>query len=664
MKKTQMKRFINALSEYQAKYLEKYESLTAYLSKKLPEISGLDDLDSLQKRVKKEQIALEAMYKEMAETYNTLKKAKYTPKGKESFEKFNKGFVGTFQVAPPDCKPLFDQIATKRKQIKAEQNPAELLTKLISRFKANNLDLQAFNDFLMNPAVKSKIRTNPIFAAKVGNLNKQIIIRYAQTIARIDQELFLNIRASELFSPWAFKSSPSIMANTAQYNNLADYVGRLILDANSIEERAIIIERWIWVAHYLFDELKDYSGCHAILSVFSRSEIGRLKKTFASLSPECQDALDKMSNELLVSQALKPIFNAQQAVIPAMPLIQRDVTFLEDGNKTVSDLKSKDEKREEMTRRTGGGRKIMHVFKRLQDDRSTFRLSEEIDAPLNDLLRDRLKTPVAPYDSDDGYERSQLLEPVNNELKPAKPVKFGKVLNSASATNQPNMRQQLLQDSIKALTDSVLNNVSGFLKDRNQEAFEMDENYVIDWEKENLELGKLDREKEALVDTLKGFSNNEKNASLLKRANVLIEKLEALDFKHIKMQHLESKLYARLYKLKVEFACAARFNDKNGDPEQISLIIAELEKISQLSEGCQFSANFLKFLNAFNDEVRVFKDLSNPAKEEELTHTELENPGSRTTRFLRCRYSLLYAPVMKEKSSIDEGPTLQTAILA
>lgn len=664
MKKTQMKRYITALSEYQAKYLEKYESLKAYLSKKLPEISSLDELDSLQKRVKKEQIALEAMHQEMVETYNTLKQSKHSRGSKHSFEKFNKNFVEVFQVAPPDCKPLFDQISIKRKQIKAEHNPVELLKKLISRFKANELDLQAFNDFLMNPAVKSKIRTNPIFAAKVGNLNKQIIIRYAQTIATIDQELFLNIRASELFSPWAFKSSPSIVANTAQYNNLADYLGRLILDASSIEERAIIIERWIWVAHYLFEELKDYSGCHAILSVFSRSEIGRLKKTFASLSPECLDALDKMSNELLVSQALKPIFNAQQAVIPAMPLIQRDVTFLEDGNKTVSELESNDEKREEMARRTGGGRKIMHIFKRLQDDRSNFHLSEEIDAPLDELLRGKLKAPVAPYGSKEAYQTSQLLEPVNNELKPAKPVKFGKVLSSASATNQPNMRQQLLQDTIKALTDSVLNNVSGFLKDRKQEAFQMDENYVIDWEKENLELIKIEREKEALVDTVKGFSNNEKNSTLLNRANLLIKKLEALDFKQIKMQHLESKLYARLYKLKVEFACAARFNDGEA-PEQISLIIAELEKISKLTEGCQFSANFLKFLNAFNDEVRVFKDLSNPSEKEKEHSAELENPGSHATQFLRCRYSLLYAPVRKEQSSIDQGPTLRTsAILA
>lgn len=661
MKQLQMKSYINALSEHQEKYLEKYESLKAYLSKKLPEISSPEELDSLRKRIKKEQTVLEAMYKEMEKIHKTLRDSKQSPASKRRFEKFSKKFVEGFEIAPPDCKPLFEQISTKKQKIKDENNPAEILKKLVSRYKANDLDLQAFNDFLMNPLVKSKIKTNRIFAAKVENLNKQIVIRYAQTIATIDQGLFLKIRSKDLFSPWAFKSSTAIAASTTHYNNIADYVSSLVLAASSMEERVIIVERWIWVAHYLCEELKDYSGCHAILTGLSRIEISRLSKTFASLSPESQDALAHISNKVLGSSALKPVFNAQQAIIPAMPLIQRDITFIADGNKSITDLESKEDKREEMAMRTGGGRKILHVFRRLQNERGNFRLSGDVDASLDELLRERLERP-ASYDSDEGYEVSKRLEPINNELETVKAVNFGKVFKGATPTNQPKMRQLFLEDVIQTLNNSLINNVSGFLKARKQEAFQMDENYVINWEKEDQELEKLNREKEAYVEVLQGYSTNEKNSNLLSRTNALIKKLEALDFKQIKMQSLETKLYNRLFLLKVEFDSASRFNP---DSEKISLIIAELEKISELSQGCQLSPNFSRMLASFNDGVMAFKAESSPSEvEKDNPSTELEKPRAHVTH-LGCRYSLLFAPKRMERSGMDEGLSLTTtAVLA
>ncbi|ARG97675.1 RasGEF domain-containing protein [Legionella micdadei] len=662
MKQSQLREYISALSKHQEEYLEKYKSLKTYINNRLPEISDLTELDSLRQHVKKDQRALERMYEEMAKIQKILKDAsKQSTKVKQTFEKFNLKFTAGFKDASPDCKPLFEQIAAKKQEIKDGNDPVQMLKKLISKFKANELDLQAFNDFLMNPAVKSKVRMNPLFAAKVENLNKQIIGRYAQTIATIDQELFLTIRKAELFSPWAYAKSPTIIANTTQYNNLADYVSNLVLAAPSIEERAIILDRWIWVAHYLFEELKDYSGCHAILTGLSRNEVSRLKRTFDSLSEETQDTFQKLSAAILVSNSLRPIFNAQQAVIPAMPLLQRDVTFVHDGNKAVTDLENKEEKREEMVMRTGGGRKIMLTFTKLQSERGNFSIPGDTDAHLDGLLRDRLKNPATPYDPAIADDLSKQLEPTGNELKAAKPIKFGKVFKSSSGNNQPCMRQVMLEELIQALTQYLVNDPSGFLKQRNQESFQMDNNYVIDWEKENKELEKLSREMEAHVEVLKGYSTKEKNSSLLNRANGLISKIEALDFKQLKMQNLESKLYVRLYKLKVEFANVSRYS-RDPDAEQIGKIIAEVEKISKLSESCQFSPNFLKHLEAFNQEITAFKQLANPSEVQmENGHVELEKPLP--SAHLRCRFSLLYAPLRQDLGmDKDLTPTLSTVV--
>ncbi|WP_160158655.1 RasGEF domain-containing protein [Legionella maceachernii] len=648
-----MRKYIDVLSEHQKEYLDKYASLKIYLETRLPEISSLDDLESLRKRIKKEQHALESMYGEMIKIQKTLKEStsKQSTKVKQTFEHWNQKFIDRFNKATPDCKTLFDQIDAKKQEIKDDNDPAKILKKLISKFQANELDIQAFNDFLMNPAVKSKMRANPLFSAKVEHLNRQIIVRYGHTLARLDQELFLNIRLQELFSPWAFAKSPTIKANAANYNNLSDYITNLILAAPSIEERSIIVDRWIWVAQYLFEELKDYSGCHAILSALSRNEVSRLSRTFESLSPETQDTFDKLSKSILVSSSLRPIFNAQEAVIPAMPLIQRDVTFVADGNKSVEDLESKDDKREEMMMRTGGGKKIVLAFDKLQTERTKYVIPNNIDLELDDFLRDRLKNPAVPYDSDAADQRSTELEPPKNDLKAAKPVRFGKVFKSASHNNQSCMRQVILEDLIKGLTTFVVNDPSGFLRGRNQEGFQMDEKkYVIDWEKEAEQIAMLHREIEANVDALKGYSTNEKNSSLVSRTQDLINKLEALDFKQIKMQQLENKLNITLFKLKVEFSSLSRVNHDNENVERLDEIIAEVEKISTLAEECQFSSKFQKNLEEFNKVIDAYKLSSNSSEvKQEDPQVELEKPGLSVSH-LRCRYSLLYAPLRHDHS--------------
>ncbi|CDZ78115.1 RasGEF domain protein [Legionella massiliensis] len=641
MNKALRQKYIDVLTEHQNEYLKKYESLQQYLNAQLPETFEFGDLELVRARVRKEHLALKKLYEEIQKIHATLKdNAKNLPRRSlRRFEEFSEEFNARFTEANPDCKSMFQQINAQKEEIKASKDPVQILNKLVEKYKAASLTIKEYNEFLCNPLIKSKVKSSSSFAARVKEFNKQIIDASANTIAEIDQELFLNIKESDLLSPWAYKNSETLLANSTHHNNLADLASRDILRGSSVEERTITAERWIGVASSLFEVHKDYNGCMAILLAFSRVEISRLNKTMGGLSKESQETLAKLSEVVLVPQALKPIFNAQQAVIPALPMFQRDMTFLHDGNVSVSSLEDDEAKRSEMAERTGGGRKIMRVFTKLQKERANTVISGSRDVNLNSLLRDLLDNPGPEYDSEKAYQRSQQLEPAGNSLQVAKIIKLGKTVKS-STNSQPVMRQVMLQELIHELNHSPLvNDISAYLRAKNQELFQMDESCVIDWEQEKQLVEPLKREVEAYVEEIQGFLTNEKNSNLVKQGNELINHLQSIDFMQAKMNSLERTLSAGLYKLRIEFTTLTKLKADPTDPKFVE-VEAELTKISKLQESCQFSDRFLAGFADFKEQFEAFKQLTQQVSEDK--ENALDTLEVKLPRASQCRYSLLF----------------------
>lgn len=551
----------------------------------------------------------------------------------------------------PQEGPLNEETLTVNKK------PNRFFRDLINKNRANTLTLKEFNGFLCNSAVKRKIKVNLIFAKKVRNLNKQIIAEAANTIAALDQELFLNIQESELLSPWDYNKSPNLQANSDQYNNLANSVCRDILQAPLMEERILIAERWIWIASYLFEELKDYSGSMAILVAFSRVEISRLTKTLAGLSKDCQEVYDKLSETLLDSNALKPVLNAQEAVIPALPLIQRDMTFIHDGNLAVYSLDDSQDKSAEISLRTGGGRKLMLAFNKLQRERRNFFIPDERNSELDGLLRAQLQSSSLAYNSKQAYDLSQQLESPKTTLKTIKSISFGKVVKS-SKSSKPCMREVILEELMHDLNSIFAKGAADYLQAKGQSCFKVDGDYLIDWQKENQQLELLNREIASYIEAIEGYLTNQKNNSSIRQARALIAHLQAIDFKQSKMKNLEGTLSTILYKLNVEFGILEKLKTNPADL-RLREIEDELNKISQLQENCQFSPQFLDSLTLFKTRIKAVKPFASDIEESSITpitdwrKREIQLQGSP-----RYQYSLLFnqrrQDTQKEKDSLSK----------
>lgn len=607
---------IAELSNLQNKYMDEYREQKKYFDKELLEVTTLPELERLQKRASKALLVLKNKHEEI-QSYVAIPSPRQLLPRKTQNE---------FKKAVPDSKALYEKINERKQEIKTKRDPAKLLKQLKENFSADTFNMKAYDEFLTNPIVKNKIKFNPIFATRVDKLNKNIITRYAHTIAALDQELFLKISTRELFSPpWKPEECPSMDAFSAQSANLGEYVSALIINAHSMEERTLIVDRWIWVAYSLYTEHKDLSGCQGILLGLAKIEVDRLKKTFDGLSPETKEVLDNLNEEVMPKNripALNPVMSQQQAVIPSMVLLRRDVTYLKDGNHYLEEIKSKAEKQLEMSTRIASGVKMRITIDKLQKERAALLVLEDKDTQLDNTLRDMLQNGSA-YDEDANYRRSEELEPTGNNLAPAKPVKFGRVFkpSSSNSSNEPTMQQQILKELIQDIIPSALKKIS----------FAMDKDYVMDEEKDEAGLEPLNREIQAYIENLEWFLKDEKNSSLVKEGTELLQTLKELDLHQLKTQNLEAQLYVSLYKLKIEFGTLSRLNPTS---ELIQTIEAEVAKINNLTETYKFSRAFRTSLSAFNIEISTFRQLANKAegKQDEEEKTNASVPDWRSNR--------------------------------
>ena len=133
-------------------------------------------------------------------------------------------------------------------------------------------------------------------AKKVENRSVDVILHWSpKEIARqmclIESSFFKVIQASEFMNQnWAKRPhlSPNIKLSQDRFNFVARWVGWQILQRNTVEERATVVERYYEILLHL-RELQNYNSCLEIISGLGNAGVFRLKKTLA-LVKERDDA--------------------------------------------------------------------------------------------------------------------------------------------------------------------------------------------------------------------------------------------------------------------------------------------------------------------------------------------------------------------------------------
>lgn len=129
---------------------------------------------------------------------------------------------------------------------------------------------------------------------------KNVIRKMAQDLTSVSREAFLKLSNF----PEVKNNHESYTKLTNCFNNLMQHVATDILQAKSIDERTLALERWIAIQEKCLKE-GDFNTFSIISSAISSSSIGRLKATFEGLSDEAK-ALRKKHEVYFTSRLRTP----------------------------------------------------------------------------------------------------------------------------------------------------------------------------------------------------------------------------------------------------------------------------------------------------------------------------------------------------------------------
>jgi hypothetical protein len=125
-------------------------------------------------------------------------------------------------------------------------------------------------------------------AKQVQNKAVDVLLHWApKEIARqmclIESKVFKAIQASEFTNQnWAKRPhlAPNIKISQDRFNLVARWISWQILQRSSVEERAVVLERFYEISLYL-RELQNYNSCLQLISGLGNAGVFRLKKTLA-----------------------------------------------------------------------------------------------------------------------------------------------------------------------------------------------------------------------------------------------------------------------------------------------------------------------------------------------------------------------------------------------
>ena len=164
-----------------------------------------------------------------------------------------------------------------------------------------------------------------------------------EKLIKLSYNLLNKIEYKELYEAIFTKktkdvSSPNIMENIKQFNNLILFIIEDILSYDFPSDRARMIERWVLIAQYCKNR-KDESDCVAIKSALSHYIItglnltlNQIKSKTKTIMNEINDYCNLEGNYKTFRDEIKNI-KKNEFYIPYLGILLRDLTFLEESGK-------------------------------------------------------------------------------------------------------------------------------------------------------------------------------------------------------------------------------------------------------------------------------------------------------------------------------------------
>ncbi|ORX44617.1 ras GEF [Hesseltinella vesiculosa] len=165
-------------------------------------------------------------------------------------------------------------------------------------------------------------------------------LELARQLTIMDFKLYSCIKPVEcLDKNWGKADSQHVAANikaSIEYSNqVTAWVTDSILSKEEIKKRSIILKQWIMVAEKC-RLLHNFNTCMAILSAFDNSSVGRLKRTWETMSAKTNSTLAGIRHLMGANRNFNEyreiIHKVNPPCIPFLGIYLQDLTFVEDGN--------------------------------------------------------------------------------------------------------------------------------------------------------------------------------------------------------------------------------------------------------------------------------------------------------------------------------------------
>ncbi|PRP87676.1 Ras guanine nucleotide exchange factor Q [Planoprotostelium fungivorum] len=164
----------------------------------------------------------------------------------------------------------------------------------------------------------------------------------AQQLTLIDFELFKKITPKELShqawnQPNAREVSPNVMNSIDRINRVSYWVATEITACFSLRKRVSVMKKFISVAQSCL-ELRNFASLFAVCMGLNLGCVQIMKKTWAALPKSFQTSFSELSEIVGTVGNFKKYRRLMKTIeLPAIPYIAvtlKDLTFIEDGNKT------------------------------------------------------------------------------------------------------------------------------------------------------------------------------------------------------------------------------------------------------------------------------------------------------------------------------------------
>ncbi|RUS17998.1 ras guanine nucleotide exchange factor domain-containing protein, partial [Endogone sp. FLAS-F59071] len=202
---------------------------------------------------------------------------------------------------------------------------------------------------LIDKRTMKKLVPNSIAAAPAPMLPKNMKrfrfldvdpLELARQLTIMDSRLYTKIKPVEcLDKAWSCEDSENEAVNVKAcieyHNQVTAWVSDSILSQGEVKKRTAIIKHWVQVAEKC-RILNNFNTCMAILASFDSSAIGRLKRTWETVTQRTMQTLayirKLMGTNKNFNEYREIIKKINPPCIPFLGIYLQDLTFIEDGN--------------------------------------------------------------------------------------------------------------------------------------------------------------------------------------------------------------------------------------------------------------------------------------------------------------------------------------------